>query len=827
MDSPPPTHPLDVAPDVVDTMRNGSGSTDSIGHSHRSLDSDQGDPALAPIFPQSGDRIGPYLLQEPLGAGVSCFVFRGWDEDHGCPVAVKIVNWGNVYDRAAAMKQMRTEASCLARVKHPRVVRFIDFGFDPRWPYIVTEFVEGRPVGDLLRGGGALPPEWAVYLVSQVVDGLGAVWRAGLVHRDIKPDNILVAQDGTPKLLDFGVAKLLNQGDAAPADELPRTWLLTPDYASPEQLSGRAVSTASDVYSLGVLLHVLLTGVRPYTLHGSTPGDLQAQLSGVSLRRPSDVVQAGGDAARLAERRAGTPPRLARTLAGDLDAILLKALSPSPAARYASVDQFAADLDRHRTHRPVEARAAGLSYVAGRLVRRHRVALAVAAAMVLVVAAGIAAILWQAALAREAQARAERRFDDVRRLARSFIFDVHDAIVNVPGTTAARSTMVRTAVTYLDSLAREARGDRGLQRELADAFVKVGDAQGHPTSANIGDTAGARASYLRAIEIAGALTAEDPAEVEAARTLAMAHRRLADVLAWGGGLGDALRHAETSRQLFAGLGGAAHASGDDRFQAVVAEIKLGDLLGNPNFPNANRHEDAAARYRVAQAELRALAAAAPADARFSRYLGLVLERLGAMHEVAGDWAAAEGVYRESFEIRSALAARVRLHMDIQRDLAIAHEKLGNVRRALGRDKAAIESYRSALAQFEHLARTDPSNAIAARSVGISREKLADVLVAVPQRAEAVALLRGALGTYRRLGERDPENAQTRCDLKRVAERLADVLQAAPEPRAPHGEACGLWRESLTVTEELRARGGATCAGDGDPIRLAAKLRRCG
>ena len=122
-------------------------------------------------------------------------------------MALKILNWANVYDRAAAMKQLRMEAAALARVKHPRVVRFLDFGFDPRWPYLVTEFFEGRPLGELLRSGGALPPEWALYLISQMADALGAVWQAGLVHRDIKPDNILVGPNGTAKLIDFGLAK--------------------------------------------------------------------------------------------------------------------------------------------------------------------------------------------------------------------------------------------------------------------------------------------------------------------------------------------------------------------------------------------------------------------------------------------------------------------------------------------------------------------------------------------------------------------------------------------------------------------------------------------
>jgi len=267
MKPPPPTQSPNVSADVADTMRDGGSPTDAIGNPRRALDSTHDDPLdtppPTPIQPQSGDRIGPYLLQEPLGAGVSCFVFRGWDEDHGCPVAVKIVNWGNVYDRAAAMKQMRTEASCLARVKHPRVVRFIDFGFDPRWPYIVTEFVEGRPVGDLLRGGGALPPEWAVYLISQVVDGLGAVWRAGLVHRDIKPDNILVGPNGIVKLIDFGLAMapVLQAAAGLTGPELAGTAA----YLAPEQAKDASlVDLRADVYSLGVTFYEALTGRLPF-----------------------------------------------------------------------------------------------------------------------------------------------------------------------------------------------------------------------------------------------------------------------------------------------------------------------------------------------------------------------------------------------------------------------------------------------------------------------------------------------------------------------------------------------------------------------------------
>jgi serine/threonine protein kinase len=161
------------------------------------------------------------------------------------------------------MKQLRMEAAALARVKHPLVVRFLDFGFDPRWPYLVTEFFEGRPLGELLRSGGALPPAWALYLISQMVDALGAVWQAGVVHRDIKPDNILIGPNGNGKLIDFGLAK----ADAIQANQEKRGPELagTAAYLAPEQAKDAStVDHRADIYSLGVTLYETLTGRLPF-----------------------------------------------------------------------------------------------------------------------------------------------------------------------------------------------------------------------------------------------------------------------------------------------------------------------------------------------------------------------------------------------------------------------------------------------------------------------------------------------------------------------------------------------------------------------------------
>jgi len=271
MMNPTPTPPLpglppEVEPDTADTIRGKNEDTQSIGHIRRVIDDhvaaqDAEVPTNVPQ-PAVGDVVGNVTLLEPLGSGASCFVFRGLDEPSQSQVAVKIINWANTFDRTAAMRQMRTEAAAIARVKHPRVVRFHDFGFDPRWPYLVTEYIDGRPLGDLIRGGG-LPLKWSIYIISQMVDALGAVWRAGLVHRDLKPDNILVEANGVAKLIDFGLAKqpVLQAMAGQTGPELAGT----ASYLAPEQaVDASVVDLRADIYALGVTFFEALTGRLPF-----------------------------------------------------------------------------------------------------------------------------------------------------------------------------------------------------------------------------------------------------------------------------------------------------------------------------------------------------------------------------------------------------------------------------------------------------------------------------------------------------------------------------------------------------------------------------------
>jgi len=380
--------------------------------------------------------------------------------------------------------------------------------------------------------------------------------------------------------------------------------------------------------------------------------------------------------------------------------------------------------------------------------------------------------------------------------------------------------MVRTGMQYLERLAGEANPDPSLRRELAAGFVKVGDAQGNPSSPNIGDSAGARASYGRAIEIASTLTAADPSDVEAARTLALAHRRLGDVLAWMGSKDMALTHAEASAARFAAIARAPGATLEDRLQAVIGQIKIGDLLGNPNLPNLGRPDASMPKYDAALTSVRALLEGAPQDQRVRRYVGVTYERIGSIHQLASRWTQAGAAYRESFAIREALAADAPVHVDVQRDLAIAYEKLANVEQQTGHPEAAVTYARGALARFQRLATLDAANANAARSVAISREHLADVLLDLGRSQEALAELQAALAGHRQLADQDAGNAQAPCDTARVADRVG-LLVAGGAQTAP---ACASWREAEQMRRR-RAAGG--CGVDVEEASaIAGRLDAC-
>lgn len=791
----------------------------------------------------AGHRVGPYAIVRVIGRGGMGVVYLGQRADaaYQREVAIKVVRPGAEAGVLAA--RFAQERQTLAALTHPNIARLYDGGTTAQGaPYFVMEFIDGRPV-DQYCDERRLTIDQRLDLFRAICGGVQHAHENLVVHRDIKPDNILVSPDGTPKLLDFGVARLL-AGDT-PDDSrgaAPTGWV-TPDYASPEQLAPRAaVTTASDVYSLGVLLHVLLTGVRPYDLAGGSPAAIHAQLAEAQLVAPSRRAQEATDGARDRAARRGTTPRgLSARLSGDLDAIVARALSRDVATRYATVDRFARDLERHRTGHPVEARRRDASYVAGRFVRRHAFALALTAGLLLLLGGGVAALWRQTTIASRERDLAQRRFEDVRQLAHTFLFDVHDAVAAAPGTTKARALMVQTATDYLQKLARDAQDSVPLRRELAAAFLKVGDAQGlGPSEANLGNYKAAVDSYRRAIEIAGSVmpgpdqdgsaAADSPATDDPLLTLARTHRRMADVLPLLGDKATALTHSETSLRLYTARAARRGATADDRMQVCLGEMKLGDLLGNPQSANLGRPADALHHFELGVACMRVLVAEAPDDLRLRRNLAATLQRIGGMHEAAGRWDEAERVYREVFGLvqtlwAAAAAASTPPTPQLQRDVAVGHGTLARVQRATGRLTEAVASYREALARFERMVRDDPSDAAAAHGLVVNQELLGGTLAEAGEIAAGVRLVEQAVAANRRLIAADATKVEARCDLAHALEALGDAHGHQPGPR-PSPDACGAWQESASIQQAALAARPDACEGPAPVKRLMAKLRAC-
>src|SRR5688572_26190554 len=295
-----------------------------------------------------GTTIGSWRVESVVGAGGMGVVYRAERADAAFKrlAALKVIRPGS--DSEGIVRRFQAERETLAALDHPNIARLLDGGSTPDGqPYFVMEFVEGVPI-DRYCDEQRLPIARRLRLFEAVCAGVQYAHENLVVHRDLKPDNILVMRDGTPKLLDFGVAKLAGVG-TTPGDEPgTATWLMTPDFASPEQLGGRASTIATDIYSLGVLLYVLLAGDQPYRLQSGTPLEIERELLDKALLPPSRMALDGPRAEAAAAGRDTTPERLARRLAGDLDAIVLRAMGRDPASRYSSVDQVTRDLEHHR-----------------------------------------------------------------------------------------------------------------------------------------------------------------------------------------------------------------------------------------------------------------------------------------------------------------------------------------------------------------------------------------------------------------------------------------------------------------------------------------------
>jgi non-specific serine/threonine protein kinase/serine/threonine-protein kinase len=757
-------------------------------------------------------RIAQYRIVGKLGAGGMGDVYRAVraDDQYEKQVAIKLVRQG--LDTESVFARFRQERQILAGFEHENIARLIDGGTtDEGHPYFVMELVEGKPIDEycdeLKLGIGA-----RIELFRNVCSAVQYAHQRLVVHRDIKPSNILVTAEGVPKLLDFGIATVLSaepySSEAAPTVTAQR--VMTPQFASPEQLRGGIITTATDVYSLGIVLYKVLTGHFPYRVDGNSPYDLAHAICEIEAEKPSSVVGHPGqitgrqttDSGRAGSEvtpewvsscRSTSPDKLRRMLSGDLDQILLKALRKEAPRRYASAQSFAEDLRAYATGLPVSARRDTFGYRSGKFIKRHKFSFAVAAVVAMVIVAGGVAIVREARIARMQEVRAERRFNDVRALAHSLLFDIHDSIRDLPGSTAARKLLVDRALKYLDSLSQEAGDVPDLQRELASAYERVGDVQGNPQFANLGDTAGSIASYRKALQIRLALAGDKRSSSDDQAALAAIYVKLGFGLTATDGARVALESFRRAYQIDERL--AADQKDNPQTQEALGGVcfaiarclaDMGDLTGSLEY------------YRKSAAIREAITGGSPAFQAFvqTRLAGVYGYMSGVAH-LQGDLDSAISLQSRGRDIIAMQLKSDPENATLRQFLLQGEYWVGYYLAEKGLPAQALPHFQAALAGYQKLTSADTHDVLAMRYLGRCYMSVGAALAAGGQEAQGIQSARKAIQILETLAAADRADTFFKpTDLAYARSALAEAYsRLAVKPGTPVPSRIADWREA--------------------------------
>jgi serine/threonine protein kinase len=566
-------------------------STPAVNLNQALLSSDDGAGEYPP-----GYRVGPYQLERRIGRGGmgSVWVAARADHEYEKKVAVKLVRRG--MDSQEILRRFRTERQLLAGLDHPNIARLIDGGSTPDGlPYLVMEYVEGTPI-DRFCESRKISISERLKLFRAVCAAVQYAHQNLVVHRDIKAGNILVTAAGAPKLLDFGIAKLLRT-DLSTQEMLAQTRPdlrpMTLDYASPEQVRGDPITTATDVYSLGVLLYKLLTGKTPYGVESSNPSTFRHAILEVEPRRLSAVIlsdftdaipQATQKLEAVAEPLDKARRRLKKKLSGDLDAIVLKALAKDPLHRYVSAEQFSEDIRRYLDSRPVSARSDTPGYRTARFIRRNVVGTAAAAAVsVALIASAIGAVHY-ARITAQQRDQVERNLESAQR-------DLLAAYLQ-SGANPAKAYEIAKAIYVRDPQQAEA------QRDVARAAANLADLVAATDRGKaLGLYTEALAIYSRTLEIAEKLYASEPSE-ENRRAVASGNFHVGYVLAHNGAAQEGLVKLRKAQAIYEELLAAHGGDAATRNSLAAVYRALGGAL-----QSADRSNEAADSYQHARALL--------------------------------------------------------------------------------------------------------------------------------------------------------------------------------------------------------------------------------
>ncbi len=723
-----------------------------------------------------GQTFGVYKVVRELGYGGMGAVYLAERQDGKFEQKVALKVLKREMNTSALRRRFQQEREILASLEHPNIARLLDAGTtDDKIPYIAMEYVEGLPI-DIFCNKYHLDLGERLDLFRKVCSAVGFAHRNLIVHRDLKPTNILVTEDKEPKLLDFGISKILsNEFEQINSATVTRLGAMTPSYASPEQLQHKSVTTATDIYSLGVILYELLSGHRPFATKEGDLKEIHKAVIEFDPPPPSVVISETGsrnpkstDATvplpdHTNKQNAQTDPHFpipsSRSLSGDLDNIVLKALRKEPERRYSSAENFSEDIKRHLRGLPVTARPNTFSYRAEKFLQRNKVGAIAGILILLAIGGGIVATVWQSRVAQSERVKAEKRFNDVRNLANSFLFKLGPKIENLPGSTAARQELVTLALQYLDSLSQESMDDLELQRELAAAYEKVGDVQGNPLNPNLGDIKGALDSYEKALKIRELLIGREPENQSFESDLAQTYKALGEIHANGSDyekgkvyIDKALEIREKRLSLAPQVAEA---------QTLLAEVV--SSRGDISFYE-NKNKEAIQYYERAKNIYEQLLQQNPGDPDLERQSAKAYVNIGEAFGWDNDLQSGKENLERALEILVTLGEKYPNEHKVQRSLMLAYLKTGNNYAESKGPEHGIVMFEKAIGVAERLSTADPLSMQAKRDLAIITRKLAEALIKVGKSNESLEKLNIVLTIFKELRDSDPNNTMAIYDV---------------------------------------------------------------
>ena len=755
-----------------------------------------------------GKQIDDYKILREIGHGGMGTVYLAakTDETFDKKVAIKLIKRG--MDTSAVLKRFVMERKILASLENPNIASLIDGGSTADGlPYLVMEYIEGEPITKFCDAHN-FSVEERLELFRKVCSAISYAHQNLVVHRDMKPSNILVTEDGTPKLLDFGIAKLLHPDWSLDTAEATATMfrIMTPEYASPEQIRGLPITTASDVYSLGVVLYELLTGERPYKIESRLPEEVAQIVLTEEPVKPSaisdskfQIQNSKSEAATLkheerktADGKTNRKSQIAnrKSLRGDLDNIVLKSLRKEPERRYQSVQEFSEDIRRHLVGLPVTATADTAFYRFNKFVKRHRTGVIACSLIVLTLLIATAITAWQSVVARREQAKAEQRFREVRQLANTVLFDYHDGIAKLPGSTALREKMVKDALAYLDKLAAENIDDASLQSELATAYFKVGEVQGAPGKSSLGDYGGGLESFKKSLAIREKLFEKDPTNEQIKLDLTRSYQMVGHLSQVTDDVPAAL---ENYGKAYALLDSMPTAKRD----LANLHTRFGSALAiSGKLPEGIEH------FRKSVAMLKELIAQNADDRDLKRDLGKNSVLLGDALEEANELDEALEIQRAAYTVLQPLVSEN--DTDSQRASLSAFGRIGDVLFKLKKFREALEIQQKSLAADEKTLSLDPQNARARRDVQVDYYKLGRIYSELGQMPDAIANQRKCVEICEKAVTANPESSESRTDLGVAYYFFAEMFENSGNLR----EALNYYRKA-TELEEANAQADPT------------------